>query len=48
MEADHRIDTKISKRVYPRENNDSALTFIFDSDPNLCLEKNKIQIGFTV
>ena len=48
MSPDTTVDNKISKKVYARENNDSALTFVFDSDPNLCLEKNKIEIGFCV
>ena len=43
-----KLDNKVIKRVYPRENNDSALTFIIDADPNLCLEKNRIQIHFDV
>ena len=42
------IDNKVIKRHYPKNNNDSALSFTFESDPNLCLEKNNILINFTV
>ena len=43
-----KLDNKVTKRIYPRENNESALTFIIDADPNLCLEKNTIQIHLEV
>ena len=38
------IDYKVTKRQYPRTNNDTILEFIFDKDPNLFLRKNKIVI----
>ena len=37
-------DYKITKRHYPRTNNDSVLEFVFEKDPNLFLRKNKIVI----
>ena len=43
-----KLDNRVIKRIYPRENNDSTLTFVVDADPNLCLEKNRIQIHFEV
>ena len=38
------VDYKITKRHYPRTNNDSVLEFVFEKDPNLFLRKNKIVI----
>ena len=38
------IDFKITKKHYPRINNDKVLEFVFDKDPNLHLRKNKIII----
>ena len=38
------IDFKITKRHFPRINNDSVLEFVFEKDPNLFLRKNKIVI----
>ena len=38
------LDFKITKRHYPRVNNDSILEFIFEKDPNLFMRKNKIVI----
>ena len=38
------IDSKITKRHYPRANNKSVLEFVFEKDPNLYLRKNKIVI----
>ena len=38
------LDYKITKRYYPRTNNQSVLEFIFDKDPNLFLRKNQILI----
>ena len=38
------LDHKITKRYYPRTNNESVLEFIFDKDPNLYLRKNNIRI----
>ena len=35
---------KITKRHYPRVNNDDCMEFIFERDPNLYLRKNKILI----
>ena len=41
------LDSKISKRHYPRTNNESMLEFVFEKDPNLFLRKHKIIIrGF--
>ena len=41
------IDFKVTKKHYPRINNDRVLEFVFDKDPNLFLRKNKIIIrGF--
>ena len=41
------IDFKVTKKHYPRINNDKVLEFVFDKDPNLFLRKNKIIIrGF--
>ena len=37
-------DYKITKRHYPRVNNENCLEFIFEKDPNLFLRKNKILI----
>ena len=38
------IDYKVTKRHFPRTNNESLLEFIFEKDPNLFLRKNKILI----
>ena len=38
------IDFKITKKHYPRTNNESILEFVFEKDPNLFLRKNKIII----
>lgn len=38
------FEYKITKRHYPRTNNDNVLEFVFEKDPNLCLRKNKILI----
>ena len=38
------IDFKITKRHFPRINNDSVLEFVFEKDPNLFMRKNKIII----
>ena len=43
-----KIDNKLVKKHYPRQNNDDNLTFNFEADPNLCLVKNKIAIHFTI
>ena len=41
------LDYKITKKHYPRTNSNSVLEFIFEKDPNLFLQKNKILIrGF--
>jgi len=42
------VDNKVVKRHYPRQNITDNLTFNFDTDPNLCLVKNKIVIHFTI
>ena len=41
---DEKLDFKITKRHFPRVNNDSILEFIFEKDPNLFMRKNKIVI----
>ena len=38
------LDYKITKRHYPRTQNENCLEFVFDRDPNLFLRKNKIYI----
>ena len=38
------IDYKVTKRHYPRTNNQSCLEFVLEKDPNLFLRKNKIII----
>jgi len=38
------LDYKITKKHYPRTNSNSVLEFIFEKDPNLFLQKNKILI----
>lgn len=42
------IDNKIVKKHYPSSNMEDQLVFIFDSDPNLCMVKNKIAIHFKI
>ena len=42
------IDQKLVKRHYPNTNNDQELSFIFESDPNLCLLKNKVSIHMII
>ena len=44
MEKDEALDHKVTKKHYPRTNNDSVLEFVFEKDPNLYLRKNKILI----
>ena len=38
------LDFKVTKKHYPRANNDSVLEFVFEKDPNLFMRKNKIKI----
>ena len=38
------LDFKITKRHFPRINNDRVLEFVFEKDPNLFMRKNKIII----
>ena len=38
------FDIKVTKKHFPRVNNDKVLEFIFERDPNLYLRKNKIAI----
>ena len=38
------LDFKVTKKTYPRTNNDSVLEFVFEPDPNLFMRKNNIQI----
>ena len=42
------LDYKVTKRHYPRTNNDEVLEFLFEKDPNLFLRKNKIIIKGSV
>ena len=44
-ETSHRLDAKISKTHYPRDNNDKLLSFVISEEPNLCLDFNSIMIG---
>ena len=41
---EEQFDFKITKRHYPRVNNETILEFIFEKDPNLFMRKNKIVI----
>ena len=41
---EEKVDFKITKRHFPRINNDSVLEFVFEKDPNLFMRKNKIVI----
>jgi hypothetical protein len=41
---EEQLDFKITKRHYPRVNNDTILEFNFEKDPNLFMRKNKIVI----
>ena len=41
---DETLDYKVTKKHYPRTNNNSVLEFVFEKDPNLFLRKNKILI----
>ena len=41
---EEQLDFKITKRHYPRVNNETILEFIFEKDPNLFMRKNKIII----
>ena len=41
---EEQLDFKITKRHYPRVNNETILEFIFEKDPNLFMWKNKIVI----
>ena len=43
-QTEEELDFKITKRHFPRVNNDSILEFIFEKDPNLFMRKNKIVI----
>ena len=47
-QKDIAIDNKVVKRHYPTSNMDDQLMFCFDSDPNLCLVKNKIAVHFQI
>lgn len=42
------LDNKIVKKHYPTSNMEDQLVFIFESDPNLCMVKNKIAIHFKI
>ena len=38
------LDFKVTKRHFPRINNERVLEFVFEKDPNLFMRKNKIFI----
>ena len=44
MRENEVLDQKVSKKHYPRTNNNKVLEFVFDKDPNLYLRKHKIAI----
>lgn len=44
QQHDEQLDFKVTKRHFPRVNNESILEFIFEKDPNLFMRKNKIVI----
>ena len=44
MSENDKIDFKVTKRHFPRSNNDSVLEFVFEKDPHLFMRKNKIVI----
>ena len=47
MSENEILNQKVSRKHYPRTNNDKILEFVFDKDPNLYLRKHKIAIkGF--
>ena len=48
MDTQNTLDNRIVKRHYPLVNNDDEMSFVFQSDPNLCLLKNKIAIHFII
>ena len=43
-ETNETLDFKVTKRHFPRINNDRVLEFVFEKDPNLFMRKNKIFI----
>ena len=43
-EKNEMLDFKVTKRHFPRINNDRVLEFVFEKDPNLFMRKNKIFI----
>ena len=47
-ESIYKIDSKICKTHYARDNNDKILTFVIPEDPNHCLDLKTITIGFSV
>ncbi len=42
------LDNKVTKKIYPTQNMDDQLQFVFEPDPNLCLVKNNIKIHMTI
>lgn len=42
------IDNRCIKKHYPSQNLDDQLTFQFEADPNLCLNKKSIKLHFQV
>ena len=48
LNAEYVIDNKVIKKHYPTSNMDDQLVFTFESDPNLCLLKNKISVHFII
>ena len=47
-EKNETLDFKVTKRHFPRINNDRVLEFVFEKDPNLFMRKNKIFIRGTI
>ena len=43
-EKNETLDFKVTKRHFPRINNERVLEFVFEKDPNLFMRKNKIFI----
>ena len=43
-EKNETLDFEVTKRHFPRINNDRVLEFVFEKDPNLFMRKNKIFI----
>ena len=42
------LDNKVTKKIYPTQNNDDQLQFVFEPDPNLCCVKNNIKLHMCI